>query len=641
MNRIDYKKVAEYCLRKYPKHCERVIKKADDILQNKFIFDMPWDMERTEEIVDFGDKIDWYFTLNGDFEFLYQLNRHSYLIYLLQSYYLTGNEKYVKKTCAVLKDWIDNVLKDKGELSPWRLLEVGFRGESWVQIALYLENTPFYNDPFKNKFINSMKEHIDVFYNAHSSFQISSNWGIIQNSGLFSLSCYLNKIDMAEIAFERLCEASLFQITADGLHWEQSSGYHNAVLISLLNVMNVAKRYDFKISEDFIKRIKSLAKVNERWIKPNHRHPLLGDSDNNDIRDIMSRCAYLFESGSFKYLGFSSLDYDSLWLFGIKGEEKYKQIMPQEPSRLNSYLYDSGNYILRSDWSRNANYLLFHNGYTGGGHAHGDKLHFELCLSGRDVLVDAGRYTYKNIKERQDIKNAPAHNTATVDEKLFLEAVDAWEIENPAISVQNPVYENKDCVLLGGGHLGYINDGVYIGRQILWIKPHIYIVIDSFYSRNTHKYNRYFHFSPDGKVSVRGNTAIYTDSVGEVNLYFQKHGRIETSPSIYSPNYNKLCENEAVVHSFEEKGNAFALTVISENRGENPVSVEYILALLNGTNRPITKEMGEGIVIKTKLAEYTVCIAHKEIKQVFLCNNKKATGSIVVYKDNDIIFNRW
>jgi hypothetical protein len=36
------------------------------------------------------------------------------------------------------------------------------------------------------------------------------------------------------------------------------------------------------------------------------------------------------------------------------------------------------------------------------------------------------------------------------------------------------------------------------------------------------------------------------------------------------------------------------------------------------------KKTGEGIVITTKFAEYTVCIAHEEIKQIFLCNNKKA-----------------
>lgn len=602
---------------------------------------MPWDMERTEEVVDFGNKIDWYFMLSDDAEFLFQLNRHTYLICLLQSYYLTGDEKYVEKTCAVLENWIDTAIKDDGDLSPWRPLEVGFRGESWVQIALYLEGTSFFRGAFKSKFIKSMKEHIDVLYNTHTSFQISSNWGIIQNSGLFSLSCYLNESNKTKAAYERLCKASLFQIMADGMHWEQSSGYHNAVLISFLNVLNIAKQYNFTLSERFLGRVKDLAKINEKWVKPNHCHPLIGDSDNNDIRDILTRCAYLFESGSFKYLGLDSLDYDSLWFFGIKGEEKYNKIIPQKPSFLSSYLYDSGNYILRSDWTENANYLLFHNGYTGGGHARGDKLHFELCLNGRDVIVDAGRYTYKNIKERRDIKNAPAHNTMRVDEKLFLKATDSWSVEKPAISVQNPVYENECCALIGGGHLGYINEGVYTGRQILWIKPDIYIIIDSFHSGNKHKYNRYFHFSPAGKVSVDGSTASYVDDMGEVNLHFQNHGKISTAASMYSPNYNKLCKKTAVVHSFEETGNAFALTVICENTKESPVFVRFIPAYFGSTNKLIERKAGEGIVITTKFAEYTVCIAHEEIKQIFLCNNKRATGSIVVYKDNDIIFSRW
>ena len=56
---------------------------------------------------------------------------------------------------------------------------------------------------------------------------------------------------------------------------------------------------------------------------------------------------------------------------------------------------------------------------------------------------------------------------------------------------------------------------------------------------------------------------------------------------------------------------------------------------------PYQKKTGEGIVITTKFAEYTVWIAYGEIKQIFLCNNKRATGSIVVYKANDITFNPW
>ena len=43
-------------------------------------------MERTENEVDFGEKIDWYYKLNGDEEFMFQLNRHGYLIQLGQAY---------------------------------------------------------------------------------------------------------------------------------------------------------------------------------------------------------------------------------------------------------------------------------------------------------------------------------------------------------------------------------------------------------------------------------------------------------------------------------------------------------------------------------------------------------------------------
>ena len=90
------------------------------------------------------------------------------------------------------------------------------------------------------------------------------------------------------------------------------------------------------------------------------------------------------------------------------------------PAYTDVMLEDSGTYILRSGWSENDDYLCMHNGYTGGGHAHADKLHFDLMLGGRDVLVDAGRYTYMAGKTRTALKGASGHNTTLVGRKGFM-----------------------------------------------------------------------------------------------------------------------------------------------------------------------------------------------------------------------------
>lgn len=87
---------------------EHVIKVADDVCSQKFIFDMPWDMEPTNKPVSFERKILWEYKPDEDMEFVYQMNRHRYWTCLGQAYCLTKNEKYAKAFIFQMLDWIES-----------------------------------------------------------------------------------------------------------------------------------------------------------------------------------------------------------------------------------------------------------------------------------------------------------------------------------------------------------------------------------------------------------------------------------------------------------------------------------------------------------------------------------------------------
>ena len=106
----ELQSIAEFCRDNWSDYCDFTIKTADRVCENRFLFDFPRDMERTESTVDFGKKIDWYYKLNGDEEFMFQLNRHGYLIQLGQAYYLTGDEKYLIQSLAIIKITVHGVL---------------------------------------------------------------------------------------------------------------------------------------------------------------------------------------------------------------------------------------------------------------------------------------------------------------------------------------------------------------------------------------------------------------------------------------------------------------------------------------------------------------------------------------------------
>ncbi len=145
-------------------------------------------------------------------------------------------------------------------------------------------------------------------------------------------------------------------------------------------MIRVAAEHDIPLPEKFIRNVHRMADVHQMWVKPNHRQPLFGDSDDNDIRDILSRAALVLNRPDLKFSAYPVLDFESAWLFGEEARERYTQMQAVPPAYTDVMLEDSGTYILRSGWSENDDYLCMHNGYTGGGHAHADKLHFDLML---------------------------------------------------------------------------------------------------------------------------------------------------------------------------------------------------------------------------------------------------------------------
>lgn len=640
----ELKKIADFCKANWKADCECAIKTADRVCENRFLFDSPRDLERTEEEVEFGEKIDWQYKLNGDEEFMFQLNRHGYLLQLGQAYYLTGDEKYLKKFAEILNDWLDTVPCDYKNNSPWRSLETGMRGDKWLKAFRYIEGTGYWSDALKAKAEQSLLTHIELLKKAHSRFQ-GSNWKIIQDGGLFHIGVYFKDQDIIDLALERLNQETDLQLMSDGAQWEQSSSYHNEILTILLDVVIDADKNNISLPDGFKEKTEKMADTALKMMKPNAHNPLFGDSDDTDMRDIMSKCALVFGRPDFKYYGFDILDYNTVWLTGCDGIEKYNKIDSQMPTFTNAYLTDSGNYVLRENQTSASNYLCFHNGYTGGGHAHADKLHFDLMVKGRDVLVDAGRYTYLNNAQRRYIKTPKAHNICLIDNKQYLKMTSRWETKNPALAIQYPYFDNAHCTLVGGAHLGYLQSkGAFIERKILHIKPDIYIIIDVFKAKFFHTYQQYFHFAPTGKVNICGKKAEFDDGTVKAELHFlTPNAKVSKEKSIYSSNYNAVCENGCVKSSFFAVGSNCAVTVIYGNTKEafQPFDISLVAAKAARSEKILPYKKALGIVIKTQKKEYTVNLALKELKEPFVCNNKIGSGCITVFCGEKIIFNKW
>lgn len=642
------KEVATYCQTYFKEEVAHILRVADEVCEGTFLFDLKWDMERTYEPVQFEGKIDWNFMPKDDPEFIWQFNRHRFFICLGQAYQLTGDEKYAETFVRLVTEWILNVPRREPFLAgPWRTLETGLRGENWNKALRYFMDSDAITETFLDLFYQSMEEHAEHLIASHSPYRYMSNWGVIENHGLFEIAMMLPQSEKTKqyraFALNNLEIEARMQILGDGVQWEQSPMYHNEVLHCYFDVMILAERNGVELPESMTSRIHQMVYANLAWKKPNHHQPMMGDSDDTDIRDLISVGAYLFKDPILKFGGLKRLDFESIWDLGMVAEAEYEALECKRPDFTSIGLMDSGNYILRTSWEEDANYLRFHCGTLGAGHGHSDKLHVDLVAHGEDVLVDGGRYTYVAGPERFAFKDPSGHNTVTVDDKLFTVCKDSWECTKLSQPVKQQFVTKEGYGFIQGGHLGYMEDlGVFVNRKVIHIEPDIYILVDECYSDKAHTYKQYFHFNELGKVSTKGQCVNYKGNKASAKFIFLSEGiKMEQISSQISRNYNEAIENPCIQTIFEGEGMTSMITVIQVG-GEalNPIVVEKlpIYSALKGS--AYSKSMAEGIKIQLEDKTYLVAICHQEVNsptdlvQIEEC---MGYGNVIVFepdKDN-------
>ena len=245
----DGKAVGAYCREQFPEDVAQTLAVADGVCRKYFLFNSKWDLEQTDEPVQFDGAIDWTYMPADDPEFVWQFNRHRFFMTLGQAYQMTGDEKYARAFMEIAEDWIDHVpLNEKYAAGPWRSLDTGFRGEYWSKAIWLFHDSPTLTEAFLQKYYDSMILQAEHIMECHSAYRYMSNWGVIENHGLFEIGVCLPQSEKTKqfIAFavKNLEVQVRMQIMPDGVHWEQSPMYHNEVLHCLLDVILLAKSID-------------------------------------------------------------------------------------------------------------------------------------------------------------------------------------------------------------------------------------------------------------------------------------------------------------------------------------------------------------------------------------------------------------
>lgn len=577
----ELRETASYVRQYWPEETKHILRVADEVSRNYFLFDLPWDMERTYEPVCFEGEIDWEFMPGDDPEFIYQMNRHRYFICLGQAYALTGEERYAESFVRLMTDWCRKTpLNEASKKTTWRSIEAGIRGEYWTKALRYFAKSPSVTQEVKAVCLECLRIHGEYLMESFGGFQISSNWGVLESHGLYLIGCELGRQDWQRTALDRLKLEAGIQVAGDGVHWEQSAMYHNEVLLCYMEVLAGQLLSGREPDAFLLDIVEKMALADLAWQKPDGRQPLYGDSDDTDLREILTRAAWLLAQGGriesaslLKSGGYGRLDFESCWDFGLQAVHGYEKLETRRPDRKNYSLDDSGNYIVRSGWEKDSDYLRFRNGYMGGGHGHTDKLHLSFCWNGEDVLVDAGRYRYVYDEDRVWFKGAGAHNTILVDGRDYVRYTDSWSTQDSAPEIRSSIKEKLGFLLLEGGHTGYLAEsGVLLHLRILILEEGLYLVTDEALTKENHTYTRCFHLKEGASLNTSPGGIHYQGERVTGRIWLDGQAKWSVEKSRISRHYNQYQENSSLVAVTGGKGPTVMAAVFS--RGEEKLTVE-------------------------------------------------------------------
>ncbi len=552
----------------WPEERKALAESADRFLNDTFLFNDPWDMEQCRIPVEFSGPIDWEYRPADDPEWTYMLARQSYVLLLARQAVLTGDKKYAGKIAYFIEDFIDHVpLTDAARALTWRTLDAGIRAANWLSAWELLDQCGMAPTRILDKMKESLRVHINYLLEEDTPFCRLSNWGIIGNSGMYQAAIFLGDEAAMLETEKRVADEVSIQVDPDGWHWEQSPMYHAEVLVGLLRIVRLARRAGRELPAIIPETAHAMCLAVARSAKPDHHQFMQSDSDDTDVRDLLTQGAILFLDPALKFHGNSTPDFESLFWIN-ESELAAFCALEAKPLPLLSSHEHSGNFYLRTGWTETDSCLRLHSGYMGSGHGHADQLHVDLCALGKDVLVDSGRYTYVDKPIRLQLKDAPAHNTFTLDGRSFTDCTETWAYGEISLPLRGGAYSRNGWSFAEAGHLGYLRlkDPAVCRRYAIQAGPCIAFVMDVVNGRGPHSCEGFFHFKKEA-LRLESDRAVYdADGVVTEVFYPGRQAKAETAP--VSPHYNTLYDSSVLLLSSTHEGSFSVPTVFVSQTGK-------------------------------------------------------------------------
>lgn len=582
------------------------LQRADEICRGDYVFLDHWEMEQVPTPVHFSGAVDWEHTPNGDPEWIYALNRHTIFVNLGKAWRFTGERRYRDTFVALLEDWLTRVPHTpESEQTAWRALEAGLRVENWLRaLQLFAGEIP---EALLARTEESLREHADYLCRAHGAFQQLSNWGVLQDHGLFLLGVWLAEPAWQQLALCRLTENLHNAVLPDGTHWEQSPMYHAEVLHAAADTVFIARQQGIPLPPELEQKTHALAAALGVWVMPGRDLLPQSDSDVIDAGDLLAQGALLFEDPALAAAADGPLPEETLWDFGPDAPRQLAGLPRIRPAQASQALPHSGNYMLRAGWDALAPCLHLHAGPLGGGHGHADLLHLDVFDKGEGILVDGGRCTYVESPLRRELKGPAAHNTLRLDDADFTRYQSTWGWEAPAEPLPAEFHTTEAADYLRAGHLGYLDRGCVVQRTVVFLKPGWVVLADSIRTTDVrpHTAEQNFHFGPGTLTRTTGGVHWQGEKTA-ARLFPLSGQTLELHKAVRSPHYNRWQRTPFLQLHTAFTGDTVLLTVLALEDG--PVQVTP-LPVCDGAGHALPATAAQALRLESNDHRYTLLLA--------------------------------
>lgn len=613
-----------------------IIEKANELLNQTFVFNKTWDMERC--LTPYTFKVmDWNAQRNDDEEWCFMLARMDYLNYLVLASIITDNKIYAKKAKFYIMDFIEK--HEKIVPSPsTRTLDTGIRIFNIFEALQYLYYLNEIDENEQNIIYQSIINQITYLKKNYLTKYKTSNWGSIQTCAIVSILPFLTSNtynDEIYIWAKKELELQFnIQVYSDGMHWEQSTMYHVEVLNYAMKAIYYLKLAKKNIPEVLYSKAEDLANALFLQLTPTYNIETFGDTDRVYAVDVFEKAAIIFKNPKFKYITDENLDIETIYTFGACAYKLISKIEKIKPEQLYYDGNDSGMYVVRSEWDKTASFTMFTNGSLGSGHGHSDNLHFSLYHMSNEILIDSGRYTYREDHPlRTYLKSMQAHNSVIIDNNEYCCPSDSWGYSDFGIPLKNYTKHINNIHYFEGSIIGH-NPLQIITRKLVVISPDIWVVCDELKCDGKHEAISYFHFDPMCDVDLNKMTVKNKNST----LKFKITGETNLQNRPCSLEYNKEVSHFVlnVTNKFEDTANIMTMFFDEKIKAE-------IVNTYQDANTITDKNVASAVKFNIGQNEsYTVALYHKEIytgKKILSCEGVFYHAKCVVIHEKNKVKN--